>query len=557
VLILHLNNDIMKTPVLLFAVIGLCFFQNSISTAQNSDWLWARSAGGTYLDFQSSVAVDYSGNAYVTGRFLSSSMTFGPYTLINTNAGSDEVFLAKYDAGGNILWAKSFGGISSDDAHSIAVDVSGNVYVAGSFFDSTLIIGSDTLTNNGVIEAYLAKFDANGNVLWAKGTWGTGYNLMYSVAVDASGNAYVTGGFQSATTNIGSFSMSNPVSNYHFLAKYDANGNVLWAKSVGGIGGATGQSVALDASGNAYATGSFSSPGITLDSYNLTSAGGNDVFLAKHDTSGNVLWARSVGGTKTEDDVSVGLDDLGNAYLTGNSSSPLITFDSITLTNTSWRSNFLAKYDANGNVLWAELIKGIYGGFQKSIAVDATGDSFVTSIPIIYTKTLGSSALADTGSNYVFITKYAANGSILWERSVRGLGSATGETVALDVSGNVYLTGSFSSPTITFGSDTLTNLGSSDVFIAKLSALTGISELNTSKTVFIFPNPATDNITIRTSQTPIPSQLSIMNVNGKVLLTRKITEPKTTIDVSTLPGGVYFVRLVGAGGVQVGKFVKE
>jgi hypothetical protein len=547
----------MKKSILLFAVISFFSFQNNISYAQTSDWLWAKSAGGTGLDFQTSVAVDTSGNAYVTGRFLSPTITFDSYTLINANAGSDDVFLAKYDASGNVLWAKSFGGTSSDDGHSVALDASGNVYVAGGFFDTTLIIGSDTLSNKGILDAFLAKLDASGDVLWAKSTGGTDYDMMYSVAVDVLGNAYVTGGFQIPTTKLDSSSLTNTASNYKFLAKYDASGNVLWAKSVGGIGSATGESVWLDASRNAYVTGSFSSPGITLGSYTLTSAGENDIFLAKYDTSGNVLWAKSAGGTKTEANVSIGLDDSGNAFVTGDSSSPSITFDSITLTNTGWRSGFLTKYDANGNVLWAELTAGIYDGFHKAIAVDGTGNAFVTSTPISFINTLGSSTLTDTGSYDVFLTKYDASGNILWERSDGGISSDFGSSVALDVSGNVYVAGYFSSPTITFGSDTLTNVGSDDVFLAKLSNLTGINELKNSLNIFIYPNPATDKITIDASQTPTPSQLSIISVSGLQVLTRQFTKPQTQIDICTLPNGIYFVRLIGAKSVSVGKFIKQ
>lgn len=228
----------MKKQILLFTVISsLCFF-SILLNAQTPNWLWAKTAGNTSNDIANSVAVDASGNSYIAGAFLSPTITFGSTTL--TNNGADDIFLAKYDASGNVLWARSAGGTNHDYANSVAVDPSGNVYVAGYFTSDTIIFGSYTLINtdnttNSTSDLFLVKYNSSGNVLWAKSAAGLNNDEAASVSVDASGNAYITGYFSSYTLSFGTITLTNTDTiNYTddiFIAKYNTSGNVLWAKS--------------------------------------------------------------------------------------------------------------------------------------------------------------------------------------------------------------------------------------------------------------------------------------------------------------------------------------
>ena len=271
----------MKKLIFLFTIIGSLCIISRTSDAQSPEWSWATSAGGTDYDFGFSLALDASGNAYVTGYFYSPTITFGSYTL--TNVGVTDAFLVKYDANGNVLWATSAGGTDDDCGRFLALDASGNVYVIGYFFSSTITFGSYTLTNVGLSDVFLVKYDANGNVLWATSAGGTDTDESCSLALDASGNAYVTGNFSSPTITFGATTLTNSGSYDIFLVKYNANGNVLWATSAKGITGDWSSSLALDASGNAYVTGCSFSPTITFGSYTLTIVNDhkNDMFLAK------------------------------------------------------------------------------------------------------------------------------------------------------------------------------------------------------------------------------------------------------------------------------------
>ncbi len=241
--------------------------------------VWAKSASGTSLDEGYSITVDANGNSYVTGYFYSPTITFDTATL--TSSGGGDIFIVKYDASGNVVWVKSAGGTYYDYGQSIAVDANGNSYVTGIFGSSTITFGSTTLTNSGDYDVYIVKYDASGNVVWAKSAGGTNEDKGYGIAVDAIGNSYVTGWFSSSTITFGSTTLTNSGSDDIFVVKYDSSGNVMRAKSAGGTSNDLGYGIAVDASGNSYVTGYFSSSTITFRARRLLNNGGYDVFVAK------------------------------------------------------------------------------------------------------------------------------------------------------------------------------------------------------------------------------------------------------------------------------------
>ena len=463
----------MKKLTLLFITFLIFNLSFIISYAQAPNYLWAKSAGGTSDDEAFSVAVDASGNSYVTGYFSSATISFGSTTL--TNAGSADIFLAKYDANGNVLWAKSAGGTGDDEANSVAVDASGNCYVTGYFFSPTISFGSTTLTNAGGYDIFLAKYDATGNVLWAKSVGGISDEQATSVAVDASGNTYMAGLFTSTTLVFGSTTLTDSGTGYSsdiFLSKYDSNGNVIWAKSAGGTSDDKTLSVAVDVSGNSYVTGWFSSSTLNFGSTSLANTGNYEMFLAKYDASGNVLWAKKPVGSGTDYGNSIAVDVSGNSYVSGFFQGNTITFGSTILTNAGGGGTdiFLAKYNTTGNLLWAKSAGGIGHDYASSVAVDTTGNCYVAGFFMDAAIPFGSTILPHVGASDIFIAKYDTTGNVLWAKSAGGTGSDWGSSVAVDVFGNSYVSGYFRSPTISFGSTTLTDVGGYDIFLEKLAS---------------------------------------------------------------------------------------
>ena len=550
----------------------------SFAKAQAPNWAWAKSAGGNGSDEGQSICVDASGNSYVTGYFYSPTITFGTITLINPDStGTNyDIFIAKYDASGNVVWAKSAGGSGNDEGQSICVDASGNSYITGSFGSATITFGTTTLTNNtsgNYPDIFIVKYDASGNVVWAKSAGGGDYDEGQSISVDANGNSYITGYFRSDTIIFGTTTLTNNTSgNYPeiFIAKYNASGNVLWAKSAGGSGYDEGQSISVDASGNSYITGFFTSPTITFGTTTLINKdslnGSADIFIAKYDASGNVLWAKSAGGNNIDIGQSIAVDASGNSYITGYFQSSTITFGTITLTNNGSQNIFIAKYDALGNVVWAKSAGGNGYDWGRGISVDASGNSYITGSFGSATITFGTTTLINNDSTAmtedIFIAKYDASGNVIWAKSAGGSGSDNGNSIAVDASGNSYITGYFESPTITFGTTTLTRNGYETIYIAKLDNSVGIEEINNNAgNIAVFPNPATDNITIETTKVAggcrQEATIEITNIQEQLIKTIKATGNKTNISVSAFPSGLYFVKVETEKGTEVKKFIKE
>jgi hypothetical protein len=363
------------------------------------------------------------------------------------------------------LWAKSSVGtgtsVTGDVTNSINTDASGNVFITGFFSNSTIAFGTTTLTNISNRNIFLTKYDSNGNVLWSKSAGGPNSDEANSVSTDASGNAYITGDFQSPNIAFGTTTLTNTgggtITNV-FITKYDLNGNVLWAKSAGGTSDAGGTSVCTDNSGNIFITGYFTSPTITFGTTTLTKTGVNDgIFVVKYDVNGNVIWAKGTGGTNNDDAFSISTDATGNVFITGTFYSPSVIFGSYTLYNTASSSVFLVKYDPNGNVIWAKSSISISANYDYgySVNTDASGNSFITGSFESPNIAFGTYTLTNAGFSDIFLAKYDVNGNVIWAKSYGG-SSWDGAYSVSTYSNGVYLAGSFYSPTITFDTYTLT-----------------------------------------------------------------------------------------------------
>ena len=523
--------------------------------AQTPNWQWAKSAGGTGSAFGLIVSTDAIGNVFMTGYFKSPTITFGTTTL--TNAGSNDIFIVKYDATGNVLWAKSVGGAYDERGQSVSTDASGNVFMTGYFISPTISFGTTTLTNtyasNLYSDFFIVKYDTSGNVLWAKSAEGAYDDSGQSVSTDASGNVFITGIYYSPTITFGTTTLTkaNPTSNYSdiFIVKYDASGNMLWATSAeDGVFNDDGRSVSTDASGNVFIAGYFASPTITFGTTTLTNTNSSwDIFIVKYDSSGNVLWAKSAGGTAYDIGNSVSTDAIGNVFMTGIYYSPTITFGITTLTNANNVADiFIVKYDASGNVLWAKSAEGTWYDLSYGVCTDVIGNVFITGAFYSPTITFGTTTLTNVNAaNDIFIVKYDASGNVLWAKSAGGTGYDEGYAVSTDASGNVFLTGNFGSPNINFGTTTLTNTDTTgsfrDIFIAKLDGTTGTNDIKNAN-IKIYPNPTNNIINIEGLTKNENNTIQIFDVQGKLVITKNISE-KGTIDLSELNKGVYVIKI--------------
>ena len=527
-------------------------------------WLWEKTVGGAGMDESWDIASDGNGSAYIAGFFSSSSITFGTITL--NNAGGVNVFIAKYNSFGNVLWARSAGGSGGDDAYGIATDVNGNVYVTGKFSSPSITFGSITLNNISDYDFFIAKYDSAGNALWAKVAGGNSDDRGYGLAADANGNVFVTGIFTSSSITFGVTTLTNPAGYSDlFIVKYDSAGNVLWAKKAGGNKFDFALRDATDGNGNVYVTGWFDSDSISFGTTTLVNAhGGNhDFFIVKYDSAGNVLWAKRAGTTSDDAGLDVATDASGNAFVSGYFGPSSVSFGPITLNNTGSSDGFLVKYDTGGNVAWAKAMGGLDYDINTGVSIDAAGNAFVSGSFFSSVIIFGTDSLLNTSTSFndVFVAKYNSAGNLLWKTKVGGSADEYSPRVAYDQFGNVYVTGYFYSPVISFGTDDLYNMGFDDIFLAKLEggAVTAMENIAYDKEITISPNPATNEIKIQSAEFKVES-VEIYDVMGEKLPCAPLSSRRgaggEVIDVSSLASGIYFLRIFSASGIVTKKFVK-
>lgn len=295
-----------------FATTTLVSAGNDIFLAKYSpsgNFLWAKKAGGSSQDAGRGICTDATG-IYVAGE-VTGAVNIGGTSLI---AQGLDILLAKYDSTGSVVWAERFGSWYDDAATSVVSDGAGYLYVTG-YFSDVLTIGATTLDagTNGT-DIFIAKFSASdGAPVWAKQLGGTGYDYGNAIHY-ANGNLYLTGQFQSSMT-IGSTTLTSAGSSDVFVAVYDTSDNLIWAKSEGGATTDAGRGISANPSGNVYVSGYYTNNAL-FGGQNHTAAGNNNAsgFLVKYDASGNFV---SFTDLKNSGDGYVLPDGAGNVYVAG------------------------------------------------------------------------------------------------------------------------------------------------------------------------------------------------------------------------------------------------
>jgi len=332
---------------------------------------WYKGFGDTLVDEAVSVALDASGNVVVTGNFRGT-VNFGGGALVS--AGLKDIFVAKFDPAGVHQWSQRFGDASDQSATSVAVDASGNVIICGAF-TGTVNFGGGVLTSAGSTDIFVAKFNAMGAHQWSRRFGGVLSQLGNSVAVDASGNVTVCGYFAD-TVDFGGGTFISAGNIDAFVAKFSASGVHQWSRSFGDPNWQDATAVAVDASGAVLVTGDFYG-GVNFGGGTLTSAGSDDIFLAKYDAAGTHLWSRRFGDAGFQGTSVVAVDVSGNVFITGAFESS-VDFGGGVLTSAGGEDIFLAKFNPAGVYRWSDSYGGTYDHHAYSVAVGAIGDVVLT-----------------------------------------------------------------------------------------------------------------------------------------------------------------------------------
>ena len=440
------------------------------------DFMWVKHLGGTNNDECLAVAADASGNTYAAGYF-SGTTDFGGTNL--TSNGGEDGFVAKFDAAQSLVWLRQLGGTNNDRANSLALDNAGNVIVAGQFSD-TVDFGGANLTSFGSNDVFLAKFDGAGALLWARQAGSTNADVANSLAVSTNGDIALIGSFQRIATFDGitltNKNLANASNGDAFVARYSAAGELLWAKSAGGTGEDRARSVAFDRSGNILIAGGFNSS-IAFDTVTLSSVRKSfEIFVAKYGATGNVVWARSPGTAVTDtstfayDDeaTAVATDRDGNYFLAGYFQAIGIFGPNIVASaSTNAPDLFLTKYDDAGNVLWVRTAGGVATDSALALTTDNSGNALLAG-SFNGPAQFGSQTLTGIGGADAFAAMFDATGNLLKLRKLGGTGDDTAQAATCDGRGNLVLGGYHTGPSVV-GATPLPGSGLRDAFVAKLS----------------------------------------------------------------------------------------
>ena len=387
-----------------------------------------------------------------------------------TSFGQTDCFLAKYDQNGAFLWAKQLSSPENVFPYSVTSDGSDNIIVGGEF-QNTLDLGDTALTSAGSYDAFVVKYDKDGTLLWARSIGGRlGGESAQAVATDDAGNIAVTG-FYYVAASFGDTTLISPtVSGDIFVARYTGAGQLLWVSSAGGVGSFDeGSSIVYHSDGTIYTSGRISYPGGKFGTTTIDGGGG---YIAKYTSDGQVIWVTptiTTGLARAIQDI--GLDEDGDVYGVGYFSDTLRVGTTILVTD-NYNDALVLRLASDGTPLYAEQITGTKAVYGLTLAMEASSDFFTIAGYFSGAVEIGDTTLDSGGSSNTnsFIAAYTLGGFPAWAIQVRGPGSGTNRVGGSDTDGNGGILFTGSfQASLPAGDTTLTSRGGFDAFVFRLN----------------------------------------------------------------------------------------
>lgn len=474
------------------------------------NFVWAKNFGGIGSTFNvlRNMTADAAGNVYISGSY-SGFADFDPGVGLDTatsKAGND-IFIVKLNITGNLVWVKKIGNTNTfGTVTSIAVDGTGNVYTSGYYAGIVDFNPGSGIYNLPAATAYntfVLKLDGGGNFLWAKGAGNSQNSFSNGLSLDATGNAYTTG-------------------QYKGIIDFDSS----------------------------------------VSTYTLAAKGDDDMYILKLDANGNFVWAKTIGDTLPEFPSSIVVDGLNNVYTTGVFRGT-VDFDPNTglntlSTNTMTGASFISKLDGAGNFIWVKQFDLAPNDRTKALAIDASNNLYATGrfrYTVDFDPNAGTSNLTDaTGYGDIYVLKLDGTGNFMWVEQLGGTYNEGGYSIAIDAFNSIYTTGYFSfvgdyDPSSAVFNLTPVSNYNNDVFVHKLGqGTTGIKENALINSFILYPNPTFGllNLELRNFN-EAPTTIEITNTLGQVVLSKSITENHTQINVNDLSKGICFISIISEG----------
>ncbi|BDS10517.1 DUF7619 domain-containing protein [Aureispira anguillae] len=525
------------------------------SQSLNLEWAYAPQSVG--WDEASEIVQDSAGFIYVTGYF-GQTTDFDPSAgtaILNSNVGTDDLFVLKLDPFGNLVWAKGTNVPSLVDVRGegLAIDDAGNIYVTG-YFDGTVDFDPgpavNNLTSNGGTDIFVLKLDNDGVFQWAHSFGDYSEDEGVAITTDPMGNVCVTGFFKFTVDFDPGSGINNltALNREVFVLKLDAAGNLVWAKSLEGTTSSDeGRDIKTDANGNIYMTGYFSGnlgidPGV--GSSFLYSQGNWDVFIVKWTAAGNLVWGRSIGGPMDDSGWSLDVDAGGNVYTTGyfEGTCNFDLWGTNTMETAVGNSDiFIQKLDSNGWFQWVKPFGSAAYDWGQRVEVDNHGDVYITGFfvdSIDFDPGPGVHQLRANGAADAFIQKLTNNGDFLWATSFGGTHQERCRGLLVDkITNDVYTAGKINGVVDFDPSSGVYNLGTNgwnSMFVYKMSQHKIWGEVY---------QDFNQNCNLDMGETPITNRHLIINPGSLVVTTNSAGR----WSYPSLPTGNYTITLDTSG----------
>jgi len=414
--------------------------------------LWSKNFTSSSTDVGTNVAVDNNNDIVMSGHFTGT-LNLGGNTL--TSNGMNDLYVTKLSADdGTHLWSKRYGSVSIEIPQAMVLDNNGDIIIVG-FFTGTTNFGGRDLVSSGSNDIFIVKLSANGQHAWSLSFGGTGNDSGFGVTVDSNNDVLFSGQF-SGRVKFGTIELSAVGIIDSFITKVDQNGNHIWSQSFGSAQATTvARDIVIDQRDNIIFCGQFNGV-VNFDRNSLTSRGTNDLFIVKLDKTGQHLWSRSFGGTGTDTATAVKIDNANNVLMLG-SFSGNITIGNDKLRSSGGLDGYIAKLDSQGNNIWAKSFGGLDFDFPQELAIDSNSNVLFTG-RFLQRANFGGEDLISAGGSDIFTVRLSSNGVHQWSQSFGGSGQDSGNSISVDRDDNIVLIGYFSN-SISFGGKTLTSTG--------------------------------------------------------------------------------------------------
>lgn len=535
----------MKTPkILIFLFIFFSLFSSLVA----QDWAWAQHFGNTGNESASDMVELADENLLFTGSF---SETIAINGQSFTSIGKEDIYLQKTDHEGRLIWIQVAGGDDIDETHGLGTDQEGNIYWTGTYWKSINFDGQTLSSGSGAKAIFLAKYNPDGQVIWAKTFTASGLKAVNDMAVDDQGNVFLTGYF-GGDFNLPDTVLSAKGEADFYALKLNTNGDFEWVTVGGESGFIRGTNIQLNRTGevviSGYYKGQIALTGDTIQ----TNTSDNDVFVAQLRSDGTPLWLRKAGGVHEDYSTGLAVDESRNIYVCGYYYGVLNLGNGVEVQASGFNDNFfMLKYGPDGTPLWAKT----FGGDGLAHAVDIQyqdGElllgAYFKEAFIINTMTLN----ADTDFDSFILNFQAEQGDFNWVRQISSTGFVLIDKIKFIGSNSFMTIGSFTN-TSTFDNIELTAGGGFDAFFAKGNRFTtsvGSPEIALEE-ASLYPNPAKDRIFIKSNLTEY--RLELFDRAGRKL---QVLDSTNSVDISTYLPGAYFLILYTDSRRQILPFIK-